>query len=101
MKTERLKRSPRHVWHTKFSMKFQQTRLNGVFEIHIEPNYDERGFFARVWCQEEFERHNLNPKLVQCSVSSNAKKGTLRGVHYQAAPYPETKVVRSEEHTSE
>ena len=75
-------------------MIFHETRLPGVFEIHLEPKADERGFFARSWCQKEFESHGLNPKLVQCSVSFNARKGTLRGMHYQAAPYAETKIVR-------
>jgi dTDP-4-dehydrorhamnose 3,5-epimerase len=75
-------------------MTFQETKLPGVFEIHIEPHCDERGFFARAWCQQEFENHGLNPKLVQCSVSFNTYKGTLRGLHYQAAPYAETKIVR-------
>ncbi len=75
-------------------MIFHETKLPGVFEIHIEPNGDERGFFARTWCQKEFEAHGLNPRLAQCSVSFNAKKGTLRGVHYQAEPYEEAKVVR-------
>ena len=55
---------------------------------------DERGFFARSWCQKEFEDRGLNSKLVQCSVSFNARKGTLRGIHYQGEPFPEVKVVR-------
>lgn len=75
-------------------MIFHETKLPGVFEISLEPRPDERGFFARSWCQTEFESHGLNPKLVQCSVSVNTRKGTLRGMHYQARPYPETKLVR-------
>ena len=75
-------------------MILHETKLQGVFEIHLEPKPDERGFFARCWCQKEFANHGLNPKVVQCSVSFNVHKGTLRGLHYQAAPYPETKVVR-------
>ena len=75
-------------------MTFHETNLPGVFEVHIEPRYDERGFFARSWCQKEFEEHGLDPRLVQCSVSFNSRKGTLRGLHYQAAPHPEAKVVR-------
>jgi dTDP-4-dehydrorhamnose 3,5-epimerase len=75
-------------------MIFHETKLQGVFEIHLELKPDERGFFARCWCQEEFTRQRLNPKVVQCSMSFNARKGTLRGLHYQVAPYPETKVVR-------
>ena len=75
-------------------MTFDQTKLPGVFHLHIVPAVDERGFFARTWCQEEFERHKLNARLVQCSLSFNRRKGTLRGIHYQAAPFEECKVVR-------
>jgi dTDP-4-dehydrorhamnose 3,5-epimerase len=75
-------------------MIFHETKIAGVFEIRLEPNVDERGFFARSWCQKEFESLGLNPKLVQCNVSFNTRKGTLRGMHYQAAPYSETKLVR-------
>jgi dTDP-4-dehydrorhamnose 3,5-epimerase len=75
-------------------MTFCQTKLFEVIEIHLEPRLDERGLFARTWCQKEFEGHGLNPKLAQCSVSFNARKGTLRGLHYQAMPYPEAKLVR-------
>jgi dTDP-4-dehydrorhamnose 3,5-epimerase len=75
-------------------MIFHETKLQGVFEIHLDPHPDERGFFARSWCQQEFARHGLNPKVVQCSVSFNVRKGTLRGLHYQAPPNLETKVVR-------
>ena len=75
-------------------MIFHETNLPGVFEIHTEDKSDERGFFARTWCQKEFEGHGLNTKLVQCSVSFNVRKGTLRGMHYQASPYQETKLVR-------
>jgi dTDP-4-dehydrorhamnose 3,5-epimerase len=75
-------------------MTFHETKLPGVFEIHIEPKADERGFFARSWCQEEFEGLGLNPRVAQCSISFNARKGTLRGMHYQSAPHTEAKVVR-------
>lgn len=75
-------------------MTFQETKLPGVFEIDLELKCDERGFFARSWCQQEFEKQGLNSSLAQCSVSFNVKKGTLRGMHFQAAPSPETKVVR-------
>jgi len=75
-------------------MIFTQTKLSNVFEIGMDPLPDDRGFFARTWCQQEFEDRGLNPRLVQCSVSFNWKRGTLRGMHYQAAPYPETKIVR-------
>jgi dTDP-4-dehydrorhamnose 3,5-epimerase len=75
-------------------MNFCKTNLPGVLEIHLQPKNDERGFFARSWCQKEFEDHGLNAKLVQCNVSFNNRKGTLRGMHYQADPYAETKIVR-------
>ena len=75
-------------------MTFQETKVSGVFEIHLEPAHDSRGFFARAWCQTEFEDHGLDPKVVQCNVSFNASKGTLRGMHYQAAPNAEAKLVR-------
>jgi dTDP-4-dehydrorhamnose 3,5-epimerase len=75
-------------------MTFHETKLPGVFEIRIDRHSDERGFFARTWCQKEFEARGLNPRLVQCNVSSNPRKGTLRGMHYQAPPHAETKLVR-------
>jgi len=75
-------------------MIFNQTKLTGVVEIGLELRSDDRGFFARTWCQKEFEGQGLNPRLVQCSLSFNRKRGTLRGMHYQAAPFPETKIVR-------
>jgi dTDP-4-dehydrorhamnose 3,5-epimerase len=75
-------------------MIFQETKISGVFEVHPERKPDERGFFARTWCQKEFAEHGLDSRLVQCSLSYNTHKGTLRGMHYQAAPFAETKVVR-------
>jgi dTDP-4-dehydrorhamnose 3,5-epimerase len=75
-------------------MIFQDIKIRGAFEIQVEAKSDERGFFARTWCQEEFEKSGLNPRLVQCSISFNARKGTLRGMHYQADPYAEAKLVR-------
>jgi dTDP-4-dehydrorhamnose 3,5-epimerase len=75
-------------------MIFQDTEITGVVEVRIEPKLDERGFFARTWCQEEFGKSGLNPRLVQCSISFNTRKGTLRGMHYQSDPYAEAKLVR-------
>ena len=75
-------------------MIFQQTQLSGVLEIDLQPVHDERGFFARSWCSNEFEEHGLNPKVVQCNVSYNARSGTLRGMHYQSAARAEAKLVR-------
>lgn len=74
-------------------MIFTETKLSGVFIITPEKLVDERGFFARTWCQREFERQGLNPRVAQCSVSFNRKRGTLRGMRYQAAPDEETKIV--------
>jgi dTDP-4-dehydrorhamnose 3,5-epimerase len=75
-------------------MIFQETRLPGVFEIYPERKADERGFFDRCWCEKEFQSHGLDPRLAQCSVSFNLRKGTLRGMHYQEAPYRECKLIR-------
>jgi dTDP-4-dehydrorhamnose 3,5-epimerase len=75
-------------------MKFLETKLPGVFEICPELIHDQRGFFTRSWCQEEFRSRGLNWRLVQCNISGNLRKGTLRGMHYQAAPFPEAKLVR-------
>ena len=71
-----------------------ETNLKGVYIIELEMIEDERGFFARTWCQREFQKCGINPKLVQCNISFNRKKGTLRGMHYQAAPCEEAKLVR-------
>jgi dTDP-4-dehydrorhamnose 3,5-epimerase len=75
-------------------MEFLNTKLPGVFEIRIEAKPDERGFFARTWCQKEFEAQGLAANVVQCSLSFNKNKGTLRGMHYQIAPHEETKLIR-------
>lgn len=75
-------------------MKFVETPLKGAFVIELEPIEDERGFFARTFCRREFEEHGLNPNLVQCSISFNRKRGTLRGMHYQVPPHAECKLVR-------
>jgi dTDP-4-dehydrorhamnose 3,5-epimerase len=75
-------------------MIFTETKLKGAFIIDLEPIQDERGLFARTWCKKEFEAHGLNPDLVQCNTSFNKKKGILRGMHYQTAPYEEAKLVR-------
>jgi dTDP-4-dehydrorhamnose 3,5-epimerase len=73
---------------------FNETKLPGVFTIDLVIQEDDRGFFARTWCREEFERHGLNHSLVQCNMSYNRKKSTLRGLHYQSAPRQEAKLVR-------
>lgn len=75
-------------------MKFSQTDIAGAYLIDIEPITDERGFFARSWCRQEFEKRGLNLGIAQCNISFNKKRGTLRGMHYQVEPYMETKIVR-------
>jgi dTDP-4-dehydrorhamnose 3,5-epimerase len=75
-------------------MKFICTPLEGAYVIDLEPVFDERGFFARAWCREEFLAHGLNPNFTQCSISLNTRGGTLRGLHYQDKPYQEAKLVR-------
>jgi len=75
-------------------MTFHKTKLRGVFEVRIEPKPDERGFFARTWCETEFRSNGLSSEVAQCSISFNVQRGTLRGLHYQAAPFQETKIVR-------
>jgi dTDP-4-dehydrorhamnose 3,5-epimerase len=73
---------------------FTPTPIEGVFVIDVERKEDERGFFARTWCREEFAARGLNPELAQCSISYNRKKGTLRGLHFQREPHAEAKLVR-------
>ncbi|ACK67302.1 dTDP-4-dehydrorhamnose 3,5-epimerase [Rippkaea orientalis PCC 8801] len=75
-------------------MKFISTKLNGAYLIELKRLEDERGFFARSWCQKEFLDYGLDANLVQCNISFNLKKGTLRGMHYQIAPYEEVKLLR-------
>jgi dTDP-4-dehydrorhamnose 3,5-epimerase len=75
-------------------MRFEAAKVTGAFLIEPEPITDERGFFARIWCRDEFAAHGLNPTLAQANVSFNHRKGTLRGVHYQADPHQEAKLVR-------
>jgi len=75
-------------------MIFTETPLAGAFVIEPELIEDARGFFARTWCAREFAARGLVTHIVQCSTSFNKKKGTLRGMHYQAAPFAETKIVR-------
>lgn len=75
-------------------MRFTPTPLDGAFLIELEPHCDARGFFARTWCQREFEEHGLEARLVQCSMSHNLNRGTLRGMHYQVKPHEEAKLVR-------
>lgn len=75
-------------------MIFTETKLKGAFVIDIERREDPRGFFARVFCQHEFEAHGLKPVIAQANIAFNHRKGTLRGMHFQFPPAPETKLVR-------
>lgn len=75
-------------------MILQETKLIGAYLIETEPLTDDRGFFARTFCEQEFAAKGLKTHFVQCNISFNHKKGTLRGMHYQIAPYPEAKLVR-------
>jgi dTDP-4-dehydrorhamnose 3,5-epimerase len=73
---------------------FTQTKLSGAFILESEKLEDERGFFARTWCQREFEAYGLKPRLAQSSISFSKAKGTLRGMQYQVSPCEETKLVQ-------
>jgi dTDP-4-dehydrorhamnose 3,5-epimerase len=75
-------------------MVFKETKLKGAYIIEIDSTEDARGFFARSFCIEEFNKHGLNHHIAQCNISYNEKKGTLRGMHYQAPPHEEAKLVR-------
>ena len=75
-------------------MIFIETELQGAFIIEPEKIADERGFFARTWCQKEFARRGLTSQFIQGNISSNTEKGTLRGMHYQVHPHEEVKLVR-------
>jgi dTDP-4-dehydrorhamnose 3,5-epimerase len=75
-------------------MIFTETKLKGAYLIGLEKYEDERGFFARSWCMDEFKKYGLNQRVVQCNISFNKKRGTLRGMHYQVEPFAEAKLVR-------
>lgn len=76
-------------------MRFAETDLPGAFVIELEPHEDDRGFFARAFCQHEFEEHGLNPVVAQGNLAFNRRKGTVRGMHFQIPPAAETKLVRA------
>jgi len=75
-------------------MKFTAAPVAGAFLIDLEPRRDDRGSFARLWCRDELAAHGLDASFVQCNYSESARKGTLRGLHYQAAPFGESKLIR-------
>jgi len=76
-------------------MIFTETALKGAFIIDLERREDNRGFFARAFCQKEFADHGLKPVIAQANIAFNRRKGTLRGMHFQYPPAPETKMVRA------
>ena len=75
-------------------MRFLATDLPGAYLVELDRHEDERGFFARTWCRDEFRAHGLEAGLAQCSVSRSLRAGTLRGLHLQVAPHEESKLVR-------
>jgi len=74
---------------------FTETKLKGAYVIDLERREDERGFFARAFCQNEFAEHGLKPVIAQANLAFNKRKGTLRGMHFQFLHKPETKLVRA------
>jgi dTDP-4-dehydrorhamnose 3,5-epimerase len=76
-------------------MIFTETKLKGAFILDLERREDNRGFFARAFCQKEFEQHGLKPVIAQANVAFNKRKGTLRGMHFQFPPAAETKLVKA------
>jgi dTDP-4-dehydrorhamnose 3,5-epimerase len=75
-------------------MRFTETKLKGAFVIEVNELKDSRGFFGRLWCEKEMKEHGLKTDLRQSNVSLSLKAGTVRGMHFQKSPYPETKLVR-------
>jgi dTDP-4-dehydrorhamnose 3,5-epimerase len=75
-------------------MRFTETKIQGVYVLEIEPRPDERGFFGRAWCRRELEEHGLDATVAQTNVGVSRRRGTLRGLHYQAAPHAEVKLAR-------
>jgi dTDP-4-dehydrorhamnose 3,5-epimerase len=75
-------------------LKFIETSLAGLYVVEIEPLKDDRGFFARSFCARDFQAHGLDPAVAQCNISFNDRVGTLRGLHFQAPPHEEAKIVR-------
>jgi len=74
---------------------FTETKLKGAFILDLERREDDRGFFARAFCQNEFKEHGLKPVIAQANIAFNKRKGTLRGMHFQYPPHAETKLVRA------
>jgi dTDP-4-dehydrorhamnose 3,5-epimerase len=75
-------------------MEFTATNLKGAYEVRFKKFEDERGYFSRAWCSEEFRQHGLVPQMLQLNTGFSRLQGTLRGLHYQLAPHAEAKFVR-------
>lgn len=75
-------------------MRFVKTVVDGAFVLELEPKRDHRGFFARIHDDREFADHGLDARIAQTSLAYNERRGTLRGLHFQAAPHAESKVIR-------
>jgi dTDP-4-dehydrorhamnose 3,5-epimerase len=75
-------------------VKFEECEIEGAYVVHLEERSDERGFFARAFCADEFTSLGLDPTVVQCNLSYNHRQGTLRGMHWQAHPFEEVKYIR-------
>jgi dTDP-4-dehydrorhamnose 3,5-epimerase len=75
-------------------MNFIPTKINGAFIVEMEKKEDERGFFARTYDADEFQKNGLNSKIVQCNLNFTRDKGTLKGLHYQKQPFSEVKLIR-------
>ena len=75
-------------------MKFTETPIAGLWVIELEPIADDRGFFARTFCEDDFRARGLESHVAQCSIAFSARAGTLRGMHYQREPYAEVKLIR-------
>ena len=75
-------------------MEFRETKLRGAYLVSIKKITDNRGYFGRAWCRDELAQHGLNPNMVQLNTALSHKKGTIRGMHYQEAPYAEAKFMR-------
>lgn len=75
-------------------MNFRETKIAGCYVVELDPIKDERGFFSRLYCEDEFRTNNLEPSIAQVNTGMSVKAGTLRGMHYQAAPSQDTKLVK-------
>ena len=75
-------------------MLFIETKIKGAFVVELEKYSDDRGFFSRAWCQKEFKEQGINSRFVQANIGFSKNSGTIRGIHYQIAPFEEAKLVR-------